>query len=112
MIFWHNPRCSKSRQTLALLREHGYDPEIRLYLIDAPNSEEIKVLLELLDINPFSLIRRGEKTFKALGLSGADSDEDLITAMADNPILIERPILIHESQAAIGRPPETVLNIL
>ncbi len=107
-VIWHNPRCSKSRQTLALLE----DPEIRLYLQDPPSREQIKAALRLLNIPASQLLRSGEARFKELGL-GKDTPEDaLIDAMAAHPILIERPVVFANGKAAIGRPPEAVLDIL
>ncbi len=109
---WHNPRCTKSRQTLALLEENGETPNVIKYLETPPSIDEIRAALTALDIPVIQLMRTGEKTFKELGLSKIDSDETLITAMAENPILIERPIVFKNDRAAIGRPPEDVLNIL
>lgn len=112
MILWHNPRCSKSRQTLNLLEEHGYQPRIRPYLNDAPSQEEIRDVLAKLAIKPIGLMRRKEKRFAELGLTHDAPDDALIAAMAENPILIERPVLITKDAAAIGRPPEAVLAII
>jgi len=108
---WHNPRCSKSRQTLALLEERGISPAVRLYLDNAPSSTEVAEVLQQLDIKPWELLRRGEKVFKELGLDKDTADEALINAMSANPILIERPIVIHGGGAALGRPPERVLGL-
>ncbi len=109
---YHNPRCSKSRQTLALLTGRGVDPEVIEYLKTGPTESEIRDLLSKLGLNAVEVVRRGEKVFKELGLS-KDSDEDaLIAAMASNPILIERPIVVNGDKAAIGRPPEAVLDVL
>ena len=112
VTIWHNPRCSKSRQTLALLEENGAAPKIRPYLNDPPNSSELRAALEQLGINAIDLVRRGEKAFKEAGLSPDSSEADLIAAMVKHPILIERPIVFTEKGAAIGRPPEAVLDIL
>ena len=114
LILYHNPRCSKSRQTLALLRENGRDPEIVEYLKDPPSKAELKRILKLLGIAPRDLMRRKEAPYKDLKLDDPALDDDaLIAALADNPILIERPILLVDgSKAAIGRPPEAVLAIL
>ncbi len=110
---WHNPRCSKSRQTLALLTDNGQTPDIRLYLDDAPTADEIRHALALLKLeNAIDLVRTGEKLFKELGLSKSDDNETLIDAMANNPKLIERPIVFAHDKAAIGRPPESVLDII
>ena len=108
---WHNPRCSKSRQTLALLEERGISPAVRLYLDDAPSTAEMIDVLRQLGIKPWELLRRGEKMFKELGLDKDTPDETLIEAMSANPILIERPIVIHGGGAALGRPPESVLGL-
>ena len=108
---WHNPRCSKSRQTLALLEERGISPDVRLYLDDAPSTSEMAAVLRQLDIKPWELLRRGEKVFKELGLDKDSADKALIEAMSANPILIERPIVIHGGGAALGRPPESVLGL-
>lgn len=108
---WHNPRCSKSRKTLALLQEKGIEPEIVEYLKTPPSAEELRQVLTLLDITAEELVRKGEAVFKELELKDAD-EETLIAAMTANPILIERPVVIHSQRAAIGRPPENVLKIL
>ena len=108
---WHNPRCTKSRQTLALLQDRGVQPAVRLYLKDAPTEAEIVAVRNALGVTADAMMRKGEKLFKELGLAVA-SEADLIDAMVAHPILIERPILIHNGKAAIGRPPENVLDIL
>ena len=108
---WHNPRCSKSRQTLALLEERGIGPIVRLYLDDAPSTSEVAEVLQQLGIKPWELLRRGEQVFKELGLDKDAADEALIEAMSANPILIERPIVIHGGDAALGRPPESVMRL-
>ena len=108
---WHNPRCSKSRQTLALLEERGISPAVRFYLDDAPSTTEVGEVVSQLGIKPWELLRRGEKVFKELGLDKDTADETLIEAMSTNPILIERPIVIHGGGAALGRPPESVLEL-
>lgn len=108
---WHNPRCSKSRQTLALVEEKG-PVTIRKYLEDAPTEAEIREVLELLSIPAIDLMRKSEAEFKERGLS-KDSDEDmLIAAMVEVPKLIERPVVIANGKARLGRPPESVLDIL
>ena len=108
---WHNPRCSKSRATLALIEDAGVTPEIRLYQENAPDEAEIRAALELLNIPASELIRTGETLYKELGLKDADNDA-LIKAMAEHPKLIERPVVLNNGQAALGRPPESVLKIL
>lgn len=110
---FHNPRCSKSRQTLALLEERGITPEIVLYLETPPTADELKTLLSMLGRAPRDIIRKGEEAYKAEGLSDKSlSDEQLIEAMVAHPKLIERPIVVHNGKAALGRPPEDVLDIL
>ncbi|MEO1889466.1 MAG: arsenate reductase (glutaredoxin) [Cycloclasticus sp.] len=110
---YHNPRCSKSRQTLQLLEEKGCQPEIIEYLKQAPSKEELVSVLSLLALGPRELMRKGEAVFKELNLKDASlSDEQLIDAMLKNPILIERPIVLANGKAAIGRPPKSVLDIL
>jgi arsenate reductase len=109
---YHNPRCTKSRQTLALLQENGVEPEVVEYLKTPPSEAEIRDLLAKLGVGAFDLMRRGEKVFKELGLSKDSGDDAMVAAMAEHPILIERPIVVKGGKAAIGRPPETVLNIL
>ncbi|MFN3233241.1 MAG: arsenate reductase (glutaredoxin) [Alphaproteobacteria bacterium] len=109
----HNPRCSKSRQTLALLEEKGIDPEIVEYLKTPPTADEITAILKQLDMAPRDLMRKKEAPYKELNLADDSlSEDDLITAMVENPILIERPIVLANSKAAIGRPPESVLDVL
>ncbi|WP_133486021.1 arsenate reductase (glutaredoxin) [Aliiroseovarius marinus] len=109
---WHNPRCSKSRQTLALVEERGEDVTVRRYLDDAPSEAELRAVLTALDAAPIDIMRKGEKVFKELGLSADTPEDELIAAMLANPILIERPIVLKDGKARIGRPPESVLEIL
>jgi len=109
----HNPRCSKSRATLALLQDRGIEPEIQLYLESPPGESELWAILKKLGMKPGELIRRGEAEFKQLGLANARLDDSkLISAMVSHPKLIERPIVLANGKAAIGRPPESVLDIL
>ena len=113
ITIFHNPRCSKSRATLALLEERGIEPEIRLYLQDPPDSAELTGILDLLGKSPRELMRKGEAEYKEQGLADEGlSDESLIAAMAATPKLIERPIVLANGKAAVGRPPESVLEIL
>ncbi|MCK8463042.1 arsenate reductase (glutaredoxin) [Aliiroseovarius sp. S1339] len=109
---WHNPRCSKSRQTLAILEERGEDVVVRRYLDDAPDEATLRAVLTALAVPPIAIMRKGEKQFKELGLSADTPDNDLIAAMVAHPILIERPIVIKDGKARIGRPPESVIDIL
>ncbi len=111
LTLWHNPRCSKSRQTLALLQEKGLNPAVRLMLADPPDAAEITKVAGLLGVALLDITRTGEPLFKSLGLAGAD-ESTLLDALAQNPILIQRPILVTKTSAAIGRPPEAVLSIL
>ncbi|TVS11341.1 MAG: arsenate reductase (glutaredoxin) [Wenzhouxiangella sp.] len=110
---YHNPRCSKSRQALALLRERGFEPDIIEYLKQPPEKEQLRELIDLLGIRPRALLRSGETEYRQLGLANPELDDDaLLQAMCEHPRLIERPIVIHRRQARIGRPPETILEIL
>ncbi len=109
-VIWHNPRCSKSRETLALLHARGIVPEVRLYLEDPPTAAELRAALTALGRPPAALVRRGEPAFRDLGLGTAD-DATLIAAMAAHPVLIERPLVLHAGRAALGRPPEAVLAL-
>lgn len=111
ITIWHNPRCSKSRQTLALIEEKA-PVEIRKYLEDAPDAAEIRAAATALGLAPFEMMRKGETIFKEQGLSQDTPDDELIAAMAAHPILIERPIVFANGHARIGRPPESVLEIL
>jgi arsenate reductase (glutaredoxin) len=112
VTIWHNPRCSKSRQTLALLRDKGVEPEIVEYLKDQPSEADIRDALAKLGIAPRKLMRTGEAVYKELGLKDVSEDDALIKAMVENPILIERPVVLNGEKAALGRPPEDVLTIL
>lgn len=110
---YHNPRCSKSRATLALLEERGIEPDIVRYLETPPSAEELCDMLRMLGRSPRELLRRGESEYKALGLDDpALDDTALVTAMVNHPRLIERPIVVADGKAALGRPPESVLEIL
>jgi arsenate reductase len=112
VTIWHNPRCSKSRQTLQLLQENGHEPTIVEYLKDTPDRTQILQALVKLGMSAHDLMRRGESIYKELGLSRETPDKVLVQAMHENPILIERPIVFANDKAAIGRPPEQVLDIL
>ena len=112
ITIWHNPRCSKSRQTLELLKGNGHEPTIVEYLKDAPDRTQILQTLVKLGLSAHDLIRSGEATYKELGLSKTSPDKVLVQAMHENPILIERPIVFTNDKAAIGRPPDQVLDIL
>ena len=113
VTIYHNPRCSKSRQTLALLQERGIEPTIIEYLKTPPDAETLRRLLDALGMSPRELMRRKEKEYKELGLDDPSlSDDDLIRAMIEHPRLIERPIVVTDKGVAIGRPPENVLKVL
>jgi len=113
VTIYHNPRCSKSRQTLALLEERNIEPEIVLYLEKPPSTGDLADLLGKLGISARELLRKGEDAYKDNNLSNADlSDAELIQAMHNFPKLIERPIVVANDKAALGRPPEQVLEIL
>jgi arsenate reductase len=112
VTIYHNPRCSKSRQTLALLQDKGIEPEIVEYLKTPPSAEEITDILQKLGIEARALMRTKEAAYKELGLAKVEDEKALIAAMAENPVLIERPVVIKGSKAALGRPPEQVLEIL
>ncbi|MCH8488796.1 MAG: arsenate reductase (glutaredoxin) [Oceanicaulis sp.] len=113
MEFWHNPRCSKSREALAILREQGIEPEVRLYLDRPPKEAEIRSVIAAMGLDSaHDLIRTGEPDYKAAGLSRGSGEDALIAAMAAHPKLIERPILIDSGRAVIGRPPERVLELV
>jgi arsenate reductase len=111
LTIWHNPRCTKSRQTLALLEERGLTPVIRLYLQDRPTEAELRTALKALGIPAHKLLRHGDAPYKDLVLATAD-EATVIAAMAAHPILIERPVVFLGTKAALGRPPEDVLTIL
>ena len=110
---YHNPRCSKSRAALALLKERGVDFEVVRYLETPPDESELRTLLGKLGMAPIELMRRSESKFRELGLGGPDvADHRWIRAMSENPILIERPIFCAGGKAIVGRPPERVLELL
>lgn len=110
---FHNPRCSKSRATLQLLQDRGVDPEIVLYLESPPTATELRNILAALGRSPRELMRTGEPEYRELGLADPTLDDDaLIAAMISTPKLIERPIVLTNGKAAVGRPPESVLDIL
>ena len=113
VTIWHNPRCSKSRQTMALLEEQGMSPKVVLYLETPPSEEEIGAVLNMLGRSPRELMRPKEAAYGEAGLDNpALTREQLIKAMTLNPSVIERPVVIKDGKAAVGRPPEDVLQIL
>ena len=113
VTIYHIPRCSKSRQTLGLLQEKSININVIEYLKTPPDISQLKQILKQLGYEPRQLMRKSEQIYKDLDLGNENKTaEDLVNAMAQNPILIERPIVLSGEKAAIGRPPESVLNIL
>lgn len=109
---WHNARCSKSRQAKALLEDAGLDIEVREYLKEPPTRAELDALLDALGLkDPRAVMRTGEDAYAQLGLADANGDE-LLDAIVDNPILLERPIVVRNGRAVIGRPPERISTLL
>ena len=113
-VIYHNPRCSKSRKTLELLRDRGVDLEIVEYLKVPPSPSALAALCEKLGLRPLEICRTKEKLFKELGLAAGDDrpDAEWLRILSENPSLIERPIVVYRGRAALGRPPENVLAIL
>ena len=113
VTIWHNPRCGKSRETLALLRDKGVEPVVREYLKDPPSKEEIETLLDQLGVEPRVLVRDGEAEFKASGKNAATlTRKEVADLIGKHPILLQRPVVVSGGKAKIGRPPEAVLAIL
>lgn len=113
VTIYHNPRCSKSRQTLALIEDQGIAPKVVDYLKAPPTVAELKNVLRKLGLRARDIVRKGEARYAELGLKERDvGDDELLALMVENPILIERPIVVSGEKAAIGRPPEAVLKIL
>ena len=112
VTLYHNPRCSKSRATLELLQQHGVDVELIHYLDTPPTAAELHTLLAALGMQAIELVRRKESVWTALNLNADDDDSQIINAMAQHPILIERPIAVVGNKAVIGRPPENVLTLI
>jgi arsenate reductase (glutaredoxin) len=109
---WFNPRCSKCRTTQGILAEHGVEADYVRYLESAPSRDEIEQVLKMLGTDdPMAIVRTGEDRWKELGLDPSDR-EKVLDALADNPILIERPIVIRDGRAVVARPPEKVLDLL
>ena len=109
---YHNPKCSKSREGLAILTESGKEFEVVKYLEDIPTKEELKSILQILGIPALQLVRKNEAIWKERYLGKSLSEEEIITALVQNPKLIERPIVIRNNQGAIGRPPEKIKALL
>lgn len=113
LTFYHNPRCSKSRKALELLRARNVEPAIVEYLTSPPSVSELDAILNMLEMEPRQLMRRGEPIYKDLALDDESLDHhSLLQAMVEHPILIERPIVVADGRAALGRPPENVLELL
>ncbi|WP_298287366.1 arsenate reductase (glutaredoxin) [uncultured Lutibacter sp.] len=112
MKIYHNPRCSKSRQGLTILENSNFEFEIIKYLESSISKEELQNILNLLNISPIDLVRKNESIWKENYKGKELSDDDIITAMVENPKLIERPIVINNDKAVIGRPPEIIKTIL
>ena len=111
-IIYHNPRCSKSRQTLEILNRQDVSTEVVLYLENPPSTEEVASILQKLGLDPRDVIRKGEEEYKLLNLKDQSlTENELITFMSENPKLIERPIVVKGDKAVIGRPPENVLSL-
>jgi arsenate reductase len=111
-LFLHNPRCSKSRAALEIVRAAGVELPVREYLREPLSVDELRRIVRLLGVRPIDIVRRGEAQYAALGLGDATPDEEVLRAMAEHPILIERPIVVRGERAVIGRPPETVRELL
>lgn len=110
---YHNPQCSKSRQTLQLLKDQGLTPDVVEYLNTPPDEATLRKILDLLKLRPIDLVRQKEALYVELNLAAVcDDDEAILKAMLAHPRLIERPIVIHNNKATIGRPPEKVLDLL
>ncbi len=109
---YFNPKCSKCNISLELLKENGKDPEIVKYLETVPSKDELKNILSLLGLSADQLLRKRENAYTEAGLSEDSSEEEVLNAMINYPILIERPIVVHNGKAVIGRPPENILEIL
>jgi arsenate reductase (glutaredoxin) len=113
VTIYHNPRCTKSRETLALLKQHGIEPRVIEYLKAPPSALELKNILKKLGFKPHDIVRDTEARYAELGLKDRKiSDDELLALIAANPILLQRPIVVNGNKAAIGRPPENVLKIL
>ena len=112
LTIWHNPRCSKSRQTLQLLHERGFKPIEVDYQNHPPNAREITVILQKLGLSARQLMRKGEDIYKELELAKQQDEKKLINAMVNHPVLIERPVVLFGDKAALGRPPQAVSSIL
>jgi arsenate reductase len=111
-LFLHNPRCSKSRAALDLVRHAGIELPVREYLREPLSVDELRRIVQLLGVRPIDIVRRGEPQYAELGLGDDTPDDDVLRAMAEHPILIERPIVVRGGRAVVGRPPENVKDVL
>ena len=111
VTIYHNPRCSKSRDALALLKENGIEPVVVEYLKQPPDKATLKVIVDKLGVKPEQIVRKGEDTFKQNFAGKVLTDDAWLDALVTNPILIERPIVVSGTRAIIGRPPENVLAL-
>lgn len=111
-VIYHNPRCSKSRTTLALLEENGISPAIVLYLNDSLTVDQLQEIFGKLGMAASQLLRKGEDAYKACGLSADSTEQEVLQAMAAHPKLLERPIVVKGERAIVGRPPENVLRLI
>ena len=112
IVIYHNPRCRKSREGLQILEESGKDFEIVKYLENTPTKEELSDIIKLLGIKPIDLVRKNESIWKENYKNKQLSDNEIITAMVENPKLIERPIVVNKNKAIVGRPPENIKKII
>ncbi len=112
VTIYHNPRCSKSRQTLALLEENKIDVRIVNYLEAPPTADELKEIISLLSVSAFDIVRTGEAEYKEAGIDASSSDESVINAIVNAPKLMQRPIVVGNQEAIIGRPPENVMRLI
>ncbi len=112
VVIYHNPRCSKSRAALELLRERGVEPRVIEYLKTPPSREELRALLDRLGVPAEALVRKGEDAYKSHFAGKAMGEAQWIDAMVEHPVLIERPVVVRGNRATVGRPPEKVLDLL
>ncbi len=112
IVIWHNPRCSKSREALKLLEAEGVEPKIFRYLDEKPTKEQIEEVLRMTGLRARDIMRTKEAIYKELGLKDVDDEQKLVEAMAEHPRLIERPIVVKDGKAVLGRPPEKVLELV
>ena len=112
VVIYHNPKCTTSRKVLQLLRDRGIEPTIVKYLDDPPSQKRILELIDMLGVAPAALLRTRQSEYAELGLSPRSSKTEVVRAIAAHPVLLERPIVVHAGKARIGRPPESVLEIL